>query len=290
MSWRIVVISHRCKLDYKMGYMIVRGEETNRLYLDDLSTVIIEHPATSITGCLLEQIISRNINLILCDSKRNPMAEVIPTYGCHNSSLRLRKQIEWKEEWKKKVWTEIIRDKIIKQAELLNEKGRDKESAMLFDYARNTQLGDSTNREGHAAKVYFNALFGKEFTRSEISPINAALDYGYGILLSCFNRELVANGISTQLGIHHNNQYNHFNLSSDIMEPFRILIDRKVLELDLSEGFSKNSKYAVLAVLNDNVRIKGTEQSVLNAIKIYTNCVLGALENEDTSMISFYEI
>ena len=47
-----------------------------------------------------------------------------------------------------------------------------------------------TNREAHAAKVYFNSLFGKEFSRDDVNSINAALNYGYGILLSNFNKEL----------------------------------------------------------------------------------------------------
>jgi CRISPR/Cas system-associated endonuclease Cas1 len=60
---------------------------------------------------------------------------------------------------------------------------------MLEQYVKEMQFGDASNREGHAAKVYFNALFGKSFTRTEDSPVNAALNYGYSILLSMFNRE-----------------------------------------------------------------------------------------------------
>ncbi len=92
------------------------------------------------------------------------------------------------------------------------------------------ELGDKTNREGHAAKVYFNALFGMDFSRSKECAINAALNYGYGILLSCFNREVIANGYITQLGLFHNNMFNQFNLASDLMEPFRILVDRIVVK------------------------------------------------------------
>lgn len=84
---------------------------------------------------------------------------------------------------------------------------------------------------GHAAKVYFNALFGMDFTRTEESSINAALNYGYGILLSAFNREIVLNGYITQLGLFHNNMFNQFNLGSDLMEPFRTIVDQKVRDM-----------------------------------------------------------
>ena len=45
MSWRIVVISSRCKLDLKMGSMVIRGEDTKRIFLDELALLIIEDPA-----------------------------------------------------------------------------------------------------------------------------------------------------------------------------------------------------------------------------------------------------
>ena len=93
---------------------------------------------------------------------------------------------------------------IIKRIQLLEEYGR-KESKLLREYIEEIEYGDATNREGHAAKVYFNALFGMDFTRTEENSLNAALNYGYGIILSAFNREIAINGYVTQLGLFHNN-------------------------------------------------------------------------------------
>lgn len=98
-------------------------------------------------------------------------------------------------------------------------------------YVEEIEYGDATNREGHAAKVYFNALFGMDFTRTEENSINAALNYGYGILLSTFNREIILNGYITQLGLFHNNMFNQFNLGSDLMEPFRPIVDQRVRDM-----------------------------------------------------------
>lgn len=72
---------------------------------------------------------------------------------------------------------------------------------MLDSYVEELEFNDVTNREGHAAKVYFNAMFGKSFTRSDDIPINAALNYGYSLILSCFSREIVSSGYLTQLGL-----------------------------------------------------------------------------------------
>lgn len=287
MSWRIVVVSSRCKLDLKMGYMVVRGEETHRVFIDEISVLLIENPAVSLTGCLLESLIEHKIKVIFCDSTHNPMAELIPYRGSYDSSKKVRSQVTWDDEMKGYIWMNIISEKIRKQAEFLAQLGKERESNLLLEYISEIEFGDETNREGHAAKVYFNAVFGMEFTRQQSSPINAALNYGYTILLSAFNREINACGYITHLGVFHDNVFNPFNLSSDLMEPFRILIDRAVYYSDITE-FDTALKRRLINILNDTVIINGTEQTVLNAIRIYIRSVFEALEKEDAKHISYY--
>ena len=83
--------------------------------------------------------------------------------------------------------------------------------------------------------------------------------------------------------------FNQFNLASDFMEPFRILIDRKVMEMDL-ENFEHDEKIQLVDVLNQEVQIDGKTQYVNNAIKIYCKSVLDALNEDDSSLIRFYKI
>lgn len=64
MSWRTVVISSRCKLDTKMGYMVVRGEELRRIFLDEIAVLIIENPAVALTGCLLSELLERFVRTV----------------------------------------------------------------------------------------------------------------------------------------------------------------------------------------------------------------------------------
>lgn len=242
MSWRTVVISNRCKLDLKMGYMVVRGEETKRIFLDEIAVVLVENTAVSMTGCLLSALTEKKIKVIFCDEKRNPSAELMPYYGSHDCARKLRSQISWSEGIKGAVWTEIVAEKIRKQSELLAEVGRESEAELLRGYIKQLEYCDSTNREGYAAKVYFNALFGMDFTRSDGSVTNAALNYGYSLILSAFNREIAANGYSTQLGLFYDNMFNQFNLSCDLMEPFRICVDRWVCENGY-ESFESEQKH-----------------------------------------------
>ncbi len=290
MSWRIVVISQRCKLDYSMNYLIIRGIETKRVFIDEIAILLIENNAVSLTGCLLSALTENKIKVIFCDGKRNPQSELISIYGAHNDSRKIRQQIAWKEQTKKQVWTQIVREKILNQSIMLSRAGKDDASELLRGYAEELTDGDVTNREGFAAKVYFNAMFGMEFTRTDDeNPVNVALNYGYSLILSAFNREIVASGYLTQLGLAHENQYNHFNLSCDLMEPFRIVIDSMVWQNNYTK-FDKDEKYDLVRLLTSGIKIKDNEQTLLNAIGIYTKTVLDALNEDDEGLIRFIEI
>lgn len=287
MSWRTVVVSKSAKLDYQMGYMVVRQEETTKIFLNEISTVLIETTAVSITGSLMSELVKNKIKVIFCDEKRNPVSELVSYYGSHDTSAKIRNQIAWSEDVKATVWTEIVTEKIRKQKELLENIGKYEEAMLLQSYIEDVQYGDSTNREGHAAKVYFNALFGKDFTRTSDCNINAALNYGYSIILSAFTREIAANGYITQIGLFHDNMFNPFNLASDLMEPFRPLVDQTVYDMGL-QVFEKKEKMELVSILNQSIRINERTEYVNNAVKIYCKSVFDALNDKDVAMIKFY--
>ena len=272
-----------------MGYLVVRSLDTKRILLDEIAVLMIENPAVSLTGILMEELIVRKVKVIFCDTKRNPIAELIPHHGSHDSSAKIRVQITWNQITKDNIWRDIVSEKIRKQADFLLEIGHEEQAMMLSEYTGQIELADATNREGHAAKVYFNALFGMDFTRSADTPINAALNYGYSMILSAFNREVCANGYLTQLGIFHDNMFNHFNLSSDLMEPFRVLVDRMVYRMQPTE-FGKEEKHEMWKLLDQKVEIDGQNQFVMNAIKIYTKSVLDAINEGDSSEMKFYNM
>lgn len=288
MSWRTVVISNTAKLDYQMGFMVVRGSDTLKIHIDEISILIIETTSVSLTVALLSELTKKKIKVIFCDEKRNPSSELIPYYGCHDTSAKIRSQMEWTPDDKALIWTEIVTEKIRKQAEHLEEHGL-VEAEMLYQYIEEIQYGDATNREGHAAKVYFNALFGMDFTRTAENSINAALNYGYGIVLSTVNREVVANGYITQIGLFHDNMFNQFNLGSDLMEPFRPLVDRIVRNM-MPTKFEHEEKVKILRLLSQEIMIGGRMEVVNNAIKIYCRSVFDALNERNNALIKFYSL
>ena len=287
MSWRTIVISESVKLDYSMGYLVVRRHDTTRIHLSELYMLMIESTSVSLTAALLSELNKKKVKVIFCDEKRNPSSELVPYYGAFDTSAKIKKQISWSDAIKEAVWTEIVSEKIRKQAEHLREYGKS-ESDMLLDYVSELEPGDPSNREGHAAKVYFNALFGLDFTRTAENSVNAALNYGYSLILSCFTREITANGYLTQLGLFHDNMFNQFNLASDLMEPFRPIVDRIVC-LNLPEKFEKEEKHIMLSLLEMEVLISGKREVLTNAIKIYCKSVFDALNDNDHSLIKFYQ-
>ncbi len=291
MSWRVVAISSNSKLDYKMNYLVVRNAETTkRIHISEISVLLIESTAVSLTAYLLCELSKRKIDIIFCDEKRCPAGLFLPLYGSHDTSLKFRNQITWNAHTKDFVWAEVVRAKICGQIAVLN-KCKAENAALLEQYISEIEPGDQTNREGHAAKVYFNSLFGMDFSRSQDNNINAALNYGYSIILSVFAREIVSNGYSTQLGIFHNNMFNQFNFACDLMEPFRPIVDYSVIKMQLTE-FEHSQKMELVQILNRYIKIDGKVQYMLNAIKIYAKSIFEALNENDISKIRFpdYEL
>lgn len=287
MGWRTVIISKNCKLSYKNDYLIVRSENLNMIHLSEINTIIVENGMVSITSYLINELANKKIKLIICDEKHNPSCEMIPYYGSFNTSKKIINQVNWTQEKKDKAWKQIIKYKIYNQAMLLKNlkiHGYEK----LLEYIEEVENADKTNREGHAAKVYFNLLYGKDFLRSKPDNTNISLDYGYTILLSMINREIVNKGYITQVGINHKNEFNQFNLSCDLMEIFRPLVDEIVYN-NREFAFDKEYKYKLVDVCNREVYIQRKKQFLSNAIQIFTNSVFDFLENKEESEILNYE-
>lgn len=286
MSWRVVVISKRAKLEYKMDYLVVRSDQVVKIHLSEIHTVIVESTAVSLTAMLLSKLQERKIKVVFCDINRNPESELVPYYGCHNSSEKIKRQLAWDEEFKRIVWTAIVKEKIQNQAKLIQDL-KPEAYQRLQTYLLQVEPGDRTNREGQAARVYFNALFGSRYSRNSESAVNAALNYGYTILLSAINREIVCNGYLTQLGICHDNVFNHFNLSSDLIEPLRPLVDGKASSWEPFEELTPAHKLELVDLLNEKVSINNKIYYFQDALSIYCKSVLDSIEAQDVSLIRF---
>ncbi|WP_425538591.1 type II CRISPR-associated endonuclease Cas1 [Microaceticoccus formicicus] len=290
MTWRTVHITKRSKLDLRMNHLVVRSKDhTTRIHLSEVGLLMIETTQVSVTTALLSELSKQKIRVVICDEKHNPISELLPYHGCHDCSKKIITQFNWDDGFMKALWSNIIFQKIFNQRQVLIAKKCDKYYIdLLSSYLSDIALDDKTNREGLSAKVYFAGLFSNEFIRGDETVTNAALDYGYQIILSCFNREIKICGYLTELGIHHKSQHNPFNLSSDLMEPVRPIVD--VIVYDNKFGaFGKEEKRIVQSVLHKDVFVNNKRQVLTNAISIYTKSIMDALLYKDLTKIKWIQ-
>lgn len=286
MGWRTVIVNTHSKLSYKNNHLIFKdATRTEMIHLSEVDILLLETTDVVLSTMLIKRLVDENILVIFCDDKRLPTAHLMPYYARHDSSLQLSKQIDWEEAVKAEVWTHIISQKILNQSIYLSACGFIEKSQSVMNLYHSLELFDPSNREGHSARIYFNTLFGNDFNRELDNDINASLDYGYTLLLSMFAREVVLSGCMTQLGLKHANQFNQFNLASDIMEPFRPIIDQIVYE-NRNHSFVK-IKRELFTIFSDTFQYNNKEMYLTNIVSDYTKKVIKALNNNGKGVPEF---
>lgn len=287
MAFRTLVIESRCKLEHSLNYLVCRKEnEVTRVVIDEIKTLVINSLQVSITTGLISELMKKKIKIIFIDEHHNPLGETVPYQNNYYSYRKIKDQIGFPEYRKNYLWKKIVIAKIINQAKNLNSLCKNKEYNMLLKYASEVVDGDANNREGHSAKVYFHALFGKDFSRDDEIDINKYLNYGYSIILSSINREIKTLGYLTELGIHHIGESNSFNLSCDFMEPLRPLIDKIVINSNLN---NENFKNVLINSLTIKVKYNEKEMFLDNAIHLMVEDLLGYLSTGEENKIKFLE-
>lgn len=205
-------------------------EVKNSVPIEDIGFVVLENQQINITLPLLNALSDNNAAVIICGDNFMPNAMLLNLDSNTTQGEVYRSQIEASEPLKKGLWKQVVEAKIRNQAALLNK--LDKDGDKLKPYYSNVKSGDSDNREGIAAKVYWNELFGEDFIRSrEGSSPNNLLNYGYTLLRAAVARALMGSGLFPAFGIFHRNRYNAFPLADDIMEPYRPFVDEIVFDL-----------------------------------------------------------
>lgn len=251
---RALYFSTPYDLSLRNGQLIIRTREAPDMHksipIEDIGVIVLEHQQTSVTLPLFNALAANNVSVILCGENRMPhaMLQCLDSNSTQGESFRT--QIEASEPLKKNLWKQIVEAKIRNQSALLQKTGRD--SNKLKPYYMNVKSGDSDNREGTAARIYWSELFGPDFIRTrEGHPPNNLLNYGYSILRAAVARALMGSGLLPAFGIFHRNRYNAFPLADDLMEPYRPYVDELVYGL-YREGateLTRDVKSALLRLL-----------------------------------------
>ena len=266
-----------------MGWKIVEIENANRLrlFLDNLviykeeDTLIIDNVQINLSIQLINKLSENNVNVIICDQKHLPSAQLLPIIGNYNALKVLNKQLEWNHQYKSNLWKKLIIQKIDNQIEILSFFGYYNDNIKVMNDLKNeVKEYDITNREGHAAKIYWHTLFGIEFNRrDEENPINKYLNYGYAILRSYFSKSIVKKGLDPRISIFHKSFHNHFALASDLMEVFRIIVDFEKMQKPWYE-----SKQQLIELFNRRILVDGKEQFINNAIDLFLEAIIAERE------------
>lgn len=286
MSFRTIVIKNRCKLEYSLNYLVCRGEEEKRILIDEIEFLIIQNTSVSLTCALLSALIDKKVKVIFCDSYANPQFELTPYYNNYSTYKKIISQVSFDTYTKKKLWSRIIYEKIYNQSRVLSFVNKEA-AEKLKNYLLEIEDDDISNREGHAAKVYFNALFGNSFSRGDIAnPINKYLNYGYSILVSAINREIKLLGYLTEIGIHHIGETNPFNLTYDFVEPLRPLVDNLIVKNLVNEDTYKNT---FIQLLSSKVSYRQNQMFLENALHLYVQSLFSALVKKNYEDAQFIE-
>lgn len=226
-------------------------EQKQTVPIEDIGMIIIENQKVSLTMPLINELVDYGVAVVFCDRKGMPHAMLQNLDANNLQGEFLRNQIQVGEVLRKQLWKQIVESKISNQAALLDKLHGT--GSLLKPFYSHVKSGDSDNREGIAARIYWTALFGENFVRDRNQEgVNTLLNYGYAILRSAVARALVSAGLTPSLGIFHHNRGNAFPLADDMMEPFRPFVD--VIVYQLCEGgtlqLTQEAKQALISCLS----------------------------------------
>ena len=254
---RIIDISDAAYLHLKHKQLLIdkQGETVAQIPIEDLGVLILQHPAIVLSQQIIIACQKNKVVIVFCDDKHLPYSVILPIAESHTLHNKiLKQQIAVNEPTRKRLWQQIVQQKIQQQALTLTLLGKD--SSRLNRLITQVKTGDSSNCEALAAQVYWKLLFGQTFKRDvDLEGINSLLNYGYAIIRAMVARSICGAGLHPTLGLFHKNQYNALCLADDVMEPFRPWVDYcvyQLMEQELSE-VNLQTKQRLLELLNASV-------------------------------------
>ncbi len=243
MIGRIVEVSENGRhLAKTRGFLTVSADkaEIGRVPIDDVGAVIASAHGITYSNNLLTALAERCIPLVVCGSNHMPAAFLWTADGHHEQAGRMADQAAASKPLRKRLWSQIVRAKILGQGVTLEAVGAPHGGFYLL--SRKVRSGDPDNVEAQAARRYWPLLFGGEFRRDRREPgVNAMLNYAYTVLRAGAARAVMAAGLHPALGLAHRQRGNAFALADDLMEPFRPVADLLVSDL-VKAGFADVDK------------------------------------------------
>lgn len=295
MGWKIVHLTKACKIKIKNENLLLYFYEDDnevKVTIRDIDFILFDNMQFSITGKVLELLAKNNIATLFIDEEFTPCGIYTP-YSQHSTMVEIaHTQISITREFKEEVWQQIIKSKLLNQAQVL-QKFKNKKYQELENLSKQVKLYDSNNDEAQGARIYWKHLFQiPSFRREQGSDdiINSMLNYGYAIVRATMARNVSASGLLPVFGIWHQNKYNAFNLVDDLIEPFRPFVDLyiKLLRKEYKDSIflEVDIKRKIVAILNfEFVDINNGTTNLPKAIEIFIINYKKAMMADDLSYI-----
>ena len=296
MLYRSIYIGNPAYLKLKDKQLKVTDPETKEekgsVPIEDIGLLMLDHYQITLSHQLIQELMKNNVILISCDERHLPLAGMLPFSGNTLFSERVKTQIEVSEPLKKQLWKQTVEYKIQNQLKVLEQLG--KYAYPMYEYLKEVKSGDTTNMEGIAAQHYWKYLIDNDFLRDRFGDYpNPFFNFGYGVLLSIIARALVDTGLLLVLGIFHRNKYNPYCLASDIMEPYRPIVDLLVMKwLQLhpeKQSLDKESKTFLLQIATQDVNIEKLVRPLIVGVKMTASSLLKCYTGEKRQ-ISYPEL
>ena len=296
MGFRVVLIENEVNIRVKLDNLVIKKNEKDIwLPIDDISVLIIDNLQITLSARMLCTLAAHNVGVIFCNQQHMPIG-YYSSYDNHSRIAKgLESQINRSKEFYDVLWQKIVRHKIANQAKVLQKLEKSERVVQsLHTFMEEVTEGDAANREAHAAKIYFNELMGTTFSRgNEDILLNSGLNYGYAVFRSYLAKLCVGYGLNSQLGIHHHNEYNRFNLVDDFIEPFRPFVDYYAYGLlDGEEFFTMEHRHKLVNLLNNKVVYKKKKMYLCNVMEEFVSNMAAYIGGKETELefpdVDFY--
>ncbi len=232
--------------------VLLRGERRMRqVRLQDVDEVLL-FGRVEITSGAIAALARRGVNLVFLTAAGNFRARLTGR-GSKNVALRLTQYARTTDlEFAARVARAIVAAKIVHQrALLLRAQRRLQDDALAETLGRMRLLAERAEREtdlevvrgleGQAAALYFSQ-FGKALQTPELpfegrtrrppkDPVNACLSFGYALLGTIVETEVLRCGLDPMLGFLHRPDYGRPSLMLDLLEEMRPIVDALTLRL-----------------------------------------------------------
>ncbi len=262
--------SDPCRLRVRNDCLEVSRTEQKKLVIPfiEIACLIIP-PYIELTSAVVSALTIAGGAVLFVDARWQPASMALPFAGHSAQTQRMGWQIDRVAHVRDDLWAQIVRAKILSQSRTLGS------HPALEELAENVVSGDLNNVEAQAARIYWPALMGESFRRDrEAEDETRVLNYGYAVLRAAVARAASATGLCLSVGLHHKSKYDAFVLASDLMEPYRVIVDRAVQKRLPVKSVTLEIKRDMLSELLGTFSVMGSAMSLFEMVaKMSTSLV-----------------